>query len=209
MRYSKGAQEGNLFSPFIQNKVLNYVNSSKSLIQENKALQKKIINQLEHSKMLKKVINLKQLAESIAQFEHKRHQNISKIRAIACKPQNKEIGEIHINQIFNQNNFSEFFSFGIMVDESTRDQQKIFALCIIFWNLKNNKQDFRVLEMKDLANCSGKLVAQAIHDTLNWRVAFGKLPNISGFLQKKLAANLLYLAWDLHDGYDKLTKISQ
>ncbi|RIB00957.1 hypothetical protein C2G38_2150669 [Gigaspora rosea] len=54
-----------------------------------------------------------------------------------------------------------------MVDESTRDQQKIFALCIIFWNLKNNKQDFRVLEMKDLANCSGKLVAQAIHDTLS------------------------------------------
>ncbi|CAG8739573.1 10694_t:CDS:1, partial [Ambispora leptoticha] len=36
--------------------------------------------------------------------------------------------------------------------------------------------------------------------------AFGKLPNISGFLQKELPANLLYLVWDLHDGYNKSDK---
>ncbi|CAG8692641.1 18947_t:CDS:2, partial [Racocetra persica] len=93
MRYSKESQEGNLFSPFIQNKALNYVNSSlhkvgqdsKSFIQENKTLQKKI-NQLEYSNA-QKSYKLKQLAGSIAQFEHKQHQNISKICAIARKPQ--------------------------------------------------------------------------------------------------------------------------
>lgn len=54
-----------------------------------------------------------------------------------------------------------------MVDESTRGQQKIFILCIIFWNSENDKPDFRVLEMKDLAACTGKSVAQAIYDILN------------------------------------------
>ncbi|CAG8848042.1 32780_t:CDS:2, partial [Racocetra persica] len=54
---------------------------------------------------------------------------------------NNEISEIHVNQIFNQNT-SEFFSFRIMVDESTR-------------------------EMKDLVNCMGYSVAQAIYDALN------------------------------------------
>ncbi|RIA82251.1 hypothetical protein C1645_743915 [Glomus cerebriforme] len=34
-------------------------------------------------------------------------------------------------------------------------------------------------------------------------IVFGKLPSISGFSQKELPANLLYLAWDLHDGYNK------
>src|SRR6266511_1952246 len=37
-------------------------------------------------------------------------------------------------------------------------------------------------------------------------VAFGKLLNVSGFSQKELPANLLYLAWDLHDGYNKTDK---
>lgn len=37
-------------------------------------------------------------------------------------------------------------------------------------------------------------------------IAFGKLPNTSGFSQKEHPANLLYLAWDLHDGYNKSDK---
>jgi len=37
-------------------------------------------------------------------------------------------------------------------------------------------------------------------------VTFGKLPNVSGFSRKELPANFLYLAWDLHDGYDKTDK---
>ncbi|CAG8647082.1 25259_t:CDS:2, partial [Gigaspora rosea] len=33
---------------------------------------------------------------------------------------NKEISEIHVNKIFNQDIFSEYFTFGIMLGESTR-----------------------------------------------------------------------------------------
>lgn len=77
---------------------------------------------------------------------------------------NKEISKIHVNQIFDQNNLSEFFTFEVMLDESTWGEHKIFVLCIIFWNSKNNKPDFQVLEMKDLATCTGISVAQAIYD---------------------------------------------
>ncbi|CAG8777466.1 10135_t:CDS:1, partial [Funneliformis caledonium] len=77
---------------------------------------------------------------------------------------NKEISEIHVNQIFNQDILSEFFTFGIMLDESTRGQHKIFVLCVIFWNSRINKPDFQVLEMRDLATCTGKSIAQAIYD---------------------------------------------
>ncbi|CAG8702394.1 10216_t:CDS:2, partial [Gigaspora rosea] len=80
---------------------------------------------------------------------------------------NQEISEIHINQILNKNNCSTFFTLGIVVDESTRGQQKIFVLCIIFWNSKTNLPDFQLLEMKDLASCTGKSVAQAIYDTFS------------------------------------------
>ncbi|CAG8845241.1 14312_t:CDS:1, partial [Racocetra persica] len=37
-------------------------------------------------------------------------------------------------------------------------------------------------------------------------ITFGKLSNAGGFSQKEHPANLLYLTWDLHDGYDKNDK---
>ncbi|CAB4404966.1 unnamed protein product [Rhizophagus irregularis] len=245
MRYSKGLNKGNLLSPFLQNKALNFVNSSlykvsqdsDSLIQNNQALQKEV-SRLEHLNS-KKSHKVKQLIGTISQYKRKHCQQISKIRAAARKPLlidshnlkasiqaivmknkhhystnfinmvtqvsqigqisfkntaqavqlilgfltgessplpissnsiirwNKEISEIHVNQIFNQNNLLEFFTFGIMLDESTRGQHKIFVLCVIFWNSKNNKPDFQVLEVKDLATCTGKSVAQAIYDVFN------------------------------------------
>ncbi|RIB28832.1 hypothetical protein C2G38_1349514 [Gigaspora rosea] len=175
---------------------------------------------------------------------------------------NKEISEIHVNKIFNQDIFSEYFTFGIMLDESTRGQQKIFMLCVISWDSKSNKPSFQVLEMKDLVACTGKSIAQTLQDTFNhfklnpqqcfvcvtdntnymsgktggaislfnklnntnmFRIpcglhvahiimnnfeeaAFGKLPSVSGFSQKEHPANLLYLAWELHDGYSKSDK---
>ncbi|GES92777.1 hypothetical protein GLOIN_2v1789957 [Rhizophagus clarus] len=35
---------------------------------------------------------------------------------------------------------------------------------------------------------------------------FEKLPGVGKFSQKKLLANLLYLTWELHDGYSKSNK---
>ncbi|CAG8682925.1 3645_t:CDS:2, partial [Gigaspora rosea] len=168
MRYTKGQNKGNLLSPFLQNKALNFINSS-----------------------LYKNHKVKQLIGSLSQHKRKQCQHISRVRAAACKPLivnsqslkvsiqsilmknkhqystyfvnlatqisqvnqisfrstaqvarsilgfltgesfplsiskdsiirwNKEISEIHINKIFNQNIFSEYFTFDIMLDEST------------------------------------------------------------------------------------------
>ncbi|CAG8841654.1 7562_t:CDS:1, partial [Racocetra persica] len=80
---------------------------------------------------------------------------------------NKEISEIHVNKMFNRSSCSEYFTFGIAADESTRGQHKIFVLCVMFWNSKDNKPDFQVLSMKDLNSCKRKSVAQAIFDTFS------------------------------------------
>ncbi|CAG8614219.1 17238_t:CDS:2 [Cetraspora pellucida] len=57
---------------------------------------------------------------------------------------NQEISEIHTNQILNKNNYSTFFTLGIMMDESMHE---------------TNQPDFQLLEMKDLTSCTGKSVA--------------------------------------------------
>jgi hypothetical protein len=127
---------------------------------------------------------------------------------------NKEISEIHVNQIFNQDILSEFFTFGIMLDESTRGQHKIFVLCIIFWNSRINKPDFQVLEMKDLATCTGKSVAQAIYDifdhfkidsqqcfvciTDNTNYMSGKSGGAISLFNKLSGANLFQILCGLH-----------
>ncbi|RIB02031.1 hypothetical protein C2G38_2150184 [Gigaspora rosea] len=258
MRYSKGPNKGKLLSSFLQDKASNFIKASlykpsqdpSLLIQSNKTLQKKT-DQLEHSNT-KKYFKVFFSGENLTLPTS----HVSVVRW------NQEISEIHINQILNKNNCSTFFTLGIVVDESTRGQQKIFVLCIIFWNSKTNLPDFQLLEMKDLASCTGKSVAQAIYDTFSHfkinfhqcfvcvsdntnymsgksggaitlfnkiseakitripcglhvahiimnnfeETAFGKLPNISGFSQKEHPANLLYLVWDLHNGYNKSDK---
>ena len=65
---------------------------------------------------------------------------------------------MHVKKIFNQSNNSRFYTFGIMADESTRGQQKIFVLCMMFWNCKTNTPDFQLLEMKNLDHCNANLL---------------------------------------------------
>ena len=53
----------------------------------------------------------------------------------------KEVAEISIKQNKPDEKNSLFFSYGIMADESTRDEKKVFILCFIHWNwIKNNQQ---------------------------------------------------------------------
>ncbi|RIB08610.1 hypothetical protein C2G38_2045009 [Gigaspora rosea] len=91
MQYSKGPNKGSLLSPFLQNKALNFINSSLcklgqdsiSLIQRNKTLQKEI-NKLEHLN-IKKDHKIKQLVGSLSQYKRKRSKYISRIRAVASR----------------------------------------------------------------------------------------------------------------------------
>ena len=70
----------------------------------------------------------------------------------------KNIYPIYQKKIFfDQNNSSEFFTFEIMLDKSTRGEHKIFVLCVIFWNSRKNKPDFQVLEIKRFSNLYRKI----------------------------------------------------
>ncbi|RIB24586.1 hypothetical protein C2G38_2065189 [Gigaspora rosea] len=68
---------------------------------------------------------------------------------------------------------------------------------ISLFNKLNNTNMFRI-------PC-GLHVAHIIMNNFE-EAAFGKLPSVSGFSQKEHPANLLYLAWELHDGYSKSDK---
>jgi hypothetical protein len=160
-------------------------------------------------------------------------------------------------------NNSEFYTLGILADESTRGSTKVFVICFMYWNEKKNFPDMSLVEMKDLIACSNaKTVAQAIIDTcskylINTRlcltflsdntnymagknggavklfsqiaknqcfripcslhvahiilttfedIAFGKLTTSIGFSKQYHPFNLLYLVWELHNGYDKTDK---
>ncbi|CAG8648164.1 8791_t:CDS:2 [Funneliformis mosseae] len=213
MRYSKGPYQGNLLLPFLQNKALDFVNStlykagqsSSSLIQNNKTLQKQITKLelratarkplLVDSQTLKeaiKAIIMKNKSQYTTEFINAATQ-VSQVGQISFRSTvqtkqiilrfltgeslplsfsiqsvicwNKEISEMHVNEIFDQGNSSEFHAFGIMADESTRGQKNFFIICLIFCNYKNNAPDFQLIEMKNLDNCTGKSVAQAIYNT--------------------------------------------
>ena len=58
-----------------------------------------------------------------------------------------------------------FFHFGIMADESTRGEQKIFVICFMFWNTTINVPDFILLNIKDIAYCNANTIANTIAQT--------------------------------------------
>ncbi|CAG8777927.1 11115_t:CDS:2, partial [Gigaspora margarita] len=137
-RHEKRIQDidkGNLLSPYLQNKALNFINSSfykssqdsDSLIQKNKVLQKQI-TQLEHLNTKKSQIHaaaqkpipsdFRSVKAGIqAIFMKNKHQYTTCFINLATQ----EISEIHVNKMLNQSNCSEYFIFGIAADESTRE----------------------------------------------------------------------------------------
>ena len=60
----------------------------------------------------------------------------------------KEISDLIIDESLHCNN-SEFYTLGILADESTRGSTKVFVVCFMYWNEKNrmNKigHDFKKL----------------------------------------------------------------
>lgn len=64
-------------------------------------------------------------------------------------------------------NNSEFYSLGILADESIRGSTKGFIICFMYWNEKKNSPDISLVEIKDLIICNAKIVAQTIMNTCN------------------------------------------
>src|SRR6185369_13390965 len=60
---------------------------------------------------------------------------------------------------------SDFFTVGILADESKCGEQKIFVICLMYWDSKINKPVTQLLDVKDLSSCTGKSIAQAVYNT--------------------------------------------
>lgn len=174
----------------------------------------------------------------------------------------KDVAAIHVNQNCLEATKSKFSAYGIMADESTRGDQKIFIICFMFWNYIANSPNIVLLELEDLKECNGQSVAHSVTNAckkynidpqlcLTWmtdntaymsgkqggavvlfnqknqassfriscglhsvhimmihfeNAVFGKPTVETGFSNQKHPFNLLYLVWQLHEGYNESNK---
>jgi hypothetical protein len=79
---------------------------------------------------------------------------------------NKEVAQISIQEnlpLFT----NQFDSYGIMADESTKGEKKIFLVCISYWNDKKQQPMLIILSMKDLDRCTASIVSSSVGETIN------------------------------------------
>ncbi|CAG8847139.1 13825_t:CDS:1, partial [Racocetra persica] len=77
----------------------------------------------------------------------------------------QDISDIHLIQQCSIVENSKWFTFGIMADESTRGDNKVFVICFMYWDLITNEPKVTLLELEDLAQCSGISVARTVIDS--------------------------------------------
>ncbi|CAG8769586.1 7425_t:CDS:2, partial [Racocetra persica] len=182
--------------------------------------------------------------------------------AVTCMKKHQDVSNIHIIQQCNIAKLSKWFTFGIMTDESTRGDSKVFVICFMYWDLVSNKPKVTLLELQDLTQCTGTLIVHTVIKSckqyqldptkyLTWttnntaymsdykngivalfnkeinsnsfriscglhsayimitnfeNATFGKLKVKKGFSTQKHPFNLLYLIWQLHNGYSESNK---
>ena len=80
---------------------------------------------------------------------------------------NKEIAELKVIENIPNLASSQFASYGIMADESTRGEKKIFLTCISYWDEKKQQPMLTILSMKDLNNCSASTISSSVGETIN------------------------------------------
>ncbi|CAG8527693.1 9572_t:CDS:2, partial [Funneliformis caledonium] len=183
---------------------------------------------MRYSKALAKENSI--IKKQVKQLEKKNSNTLHQIQSLSGKLRhNKEISELKANEFLHCNN-SKFYTLSILADESTRGSAKVFLICFMYWNEIKNLPDMLLVKMKDLITCDAKTIAQIIIDTCNKYsidtriyqtflsdntnymtrknndIAFGKLTITIGFSKQSHLFNLLYLAWELHNEYDKTNK---
>ncbi|CAJ0881903.1 11376_t:CDS:2, partial [Entrophospora sp. SA101] len=144
---------------------------------------------------------------------------------------NKEVAQVVIHDNL-PNKDCRFFSYGIIADESTRGEKKIFLVCLPYWNHHTNEPLLSIIRMVDIERCSAIVVCDTIIEScqsynictnkcLYWltdntgymsgekggaKITFGSNPNPSGLSLRPHPFNLLNLAYYLHNGYNDSDK---
>lgn len=80
---------------------------------------------------------------------------------------NKEVAHMFVSQKLNVESKSRFFSYGVMVDESTRGDKKIFLVCFAYWNNDKEEPTLTLAKMKDIDRCTAIEVANTVIETCN------------------------------------------
>src|SRR5690242_9463580 len=70
----------------------------------------------------------------------------------------KEVAEISIQDNIPQF-LNRFSSYRILANESTREEKKIFLVCIFYWNENKQEPMLTILNIKDLDCCSASTVS--------------------------------------------------
>ena len=60
---------------------------------------------------------------------------------------------------------ARFFTYGIMADESTKGEKKVFLVCFAYWNNKKEEPMLTLATMTDINRCTGTEVANAVLKT--------------------------------------------
>lgn len=74
---------------------------------------------------------------------------------------NKEVAGITVTDNL-PGTTSQFSSYGIMADESTRGDKKIFLVCVSHWNVVKEEPILTILSMKDLDRCNSATVSTSV-----------------------------------------------
>ncbi|CAJ0877251.1 12759_t:CDS:2, partial [Entrophospora sp. SA101] len=166
MKYPKGRNQGKIISPHIQKKAIDFLNyglykkksTIKDLEEENKELKSQIKKfGKEKEKLLKKTQSLgakkpkKWLSHSTLSTWH------------------QEVANLEVHSTITQ--LSEVNSYGIMVDESTRGENKYLVIVFAFWSYVENFPLAKVIELKVISKCDNP------HPRIYTESGFKNLPN--------------------------------
>ena len=172
----------------------------------------------------------------------------------------QEVANLEVNSTITK--LSEVNSYGVMVDESTRGENKYLVIVFTFWSYVENFPIAKVIELKVISKCDSMTIATNVLNLIEekkldpkacsvWitdntaymsgkhngavlkynrmsssnatrigcglhiihivltnfeQEAFGKRKNAIGFSRVAHPFNLLYLTWNLHNGYDSSDK---
>lgn len=78
---------------------------------------------------------------------------------------NEEIARLFTCKSLSIDIESRFFTYGVMADESTRGEKKIFLVCFTCWNSENEEPMLTLAEMKDIGRCTGIEIANVVLKT--------------------------------------------
>jgi hypothetical protein len=75
---------------------------------------------------------------------------------------NKEVAKLSVLENLCAGSESRFFTYGIMADESTRGEKKVFLVCFTYWNDKKDEPTLTLAKMVDLDRCTGIAIANTV-----------------------------------------------